>query len=86
MSSENKKQILKILKSKIKSSSFIMLPNINRSEYLQLKLVWLFLSLFSASWCVWFMSKSILDYLNYDVISKTDIKYETHLLFPIITL
>ena len=84
--SEIKKQISKLLKSKLESSSFIILPNIYRSEYIQLKFVWLILSFICVGWCSWLMSRTVIDYFNYDVITKTEVKYETHLIFPVITI
>jgi hypothetical protein len=83
---EIKKEILKLLTLKLESSSFILLPNIQKSKYVLSSLVWLILSLVSFGWCAWFMSRSIIDYFSYDVISKTEFKYETSLLFPVITI
>jgi hypothetical protein len=82
---EIKKEILKLLKSKIQSSSFILLPNFYKSDYFHIKFVWLFLTLVAISWCSWLMSKTIIDYLNYDVITKTEVKYQTLMIFPTIT-
>ena len=86
MSFDIKDQILKLFKSKLESSSFIMLPNVFKSEYFLLKILWLILSIVSASYCGLLISKSITDYYNFDVITKTEVKYETILKFPVITL
>ena len=80
-----KKEILTILKLRLESSSFILLPNIYKSEYNHLKLLWLILTILSTGWCAWFMSRSFVDYFSYDVITKTEVKYESLLIFPVIT-
>ena len=83
---EVKENIIKLLKSRLESSSFIILPNIYRSDYVVLKLTWLLFFFVSTGFCAWFISRSITDYLNFDVISKTEIKYDTNLIFPVITI
>jgi len=40
----------------------------------------------SSCFCTYFIQETIADYLNYDVITKIDIKYETKLKFPIISI
>jgi hypothetical protein len=84
--SELKNEICKLLKCRLESSSLILLPNVYKSNQKRLKIIWLLLSIFSASWCGWFMSRSIMDYFSYDVISKTEVRYETNLLLPVITI
>ena len=84
--SEMKNKIFKLLESKLESSSFILLSNLHKSKHIQLKIVWLVLSLLSVAWCGWFMSRNIIDFFGYDVITKTEIKYETSLVFPVITI
>ena len=84
--SEIKKEIMKLIKSRLSSSSFILLPNLYRSQNDLLKIIWLTLSIISASVCGWLMSRSIMDYYNYDVVTKTEVKYETYFKFPMITI
>ena len=84
--SEIKEEISRLLKLRLESSSFIILPNIYRSKHVQLKLLWFILSFICVGWCSWLMSRTVIDYLNYDVITKTEVKYETQLIFPVITI
>ena len=47
--------------------------------------IWLFILLVSTGATFYFISKSIMDYLNYDVVSQTNIIYEIPTQFPTVT-
>jgi hypothetical protein len=81
-----KDEIIKSTKETLESSSIHAIPNIVRNEHYLIKMVWLIFFLVSSSFCAYFIQESIADYLNYDVITKIDIKYETKLKFPIISI
>ena len=59
---------------------------VKQSESCAWKSVWLCCFLVSVSGCAWFLNKSVHTYLANEVVSKTDIKYETDLVFPMITI
>ena len=71
---------------RLESSSFIALPNSYKAKHVLIKVIWILLTMFSSGWCGWFMFRSISDYLSYDVITKTNIKYLPKMIFPMVTL
>ena len=75
-----------LIKNRLESSSFIVLPNVAKTGNILIKLIWIFLTISSAVACGWFISRSIMDYLNFEVITKTDIRYESNLIFPIVSI
>ena len=75
-----------LIKNRLESSSFIVLPNVAKTGNILIKLIWIFLTISSAVACGWFISRSIMDYLNFDVITKTDVRYESNLIFPIVSI
>ena len=48
--------------------------------------MWVLCFLISAGFCGYFISKSVNDYLSYEVNTKTQIKYVKKILFPIVTI
>ena len=51
-----------------------------------LTLLWSFCLIVSYSSCAWFMFTSIVDYLNYDVVTNIDIKYMSRIKFPVVSI
>ena len=45
--------------------------------------MWILFSIASASLCALFIYRTITDYFSYEVVTKTDVKYETRLTCPI---
>ena len=88
LSFSNKKQseILKLTKETLESSSIHAIPNITRNKFYSIKIMWLICLLISSGYCGFFVSKSIGDFLDYDVTTKTQIKYVNKILFPIVTI
>ena len=84
----NKKQseILKLTKETLESSSIHAIPNITRNKFYSIKIIWLVCLLTSSGYCGFFVSKSIGDFLDYDVTTKTQIKYVNKILFPIVSI
>ena len=88
-SSSNKKkrnEIAKIIKDRFESSSVIAFSSFIRNENWIIKITWLIFLLGTASVCGWFISRSINDYLNYNVITKTIIKNVNKIKFPIVSI
>ena len=81
-----KDEIIQSTQETLEGSSIHAIPNITRNKFVTIKLLWLFCFLGSFGVCAWFIYQSVLDYLNYDVVTKFDIKYEDSLTFPIVTI
>ena len=81
-----KDEIIKSTKETLEGSSIHAIPNIVRNEHYLIKIVWFICFLISSGWCTYFIQQSVADYLNYDVVTKIDIKYETKLKFPIVSI
>lgn len=86
-----RKKISKL--SRIKSKTYEILtestshglPNIFKTERNCIKIMWLILFLASSSLSVILVTKSIFDYLNFDVVTIIDVKYEMPTEFPAVT-
>ena len=72
------------IKKRLESSSIIIFPNILKSDFYLVKFVWLICFLMSTSWCGWFVFRTCADYLSHNVVTKTLVKHQTGLIFPII--
>ena len=81
-----RKQISIIIKDRFESSSILALSSFIKNENWIIKLTWLVFLLGSAGVCGWFISRSINDYLNYNVITKTIIKNVNKMNYPIISI
>ena len=87
--SSNKKkrnEIEKIIKDRFESSSVIAFSSFIRNENWIIKITWLIFLLGTAIVCGWFISRSINDYLNYGVITKTIIQNVNKIKFPIVSI
>ena len=73
-------------KETLESSSVHALPNIIRNRFYPVKIMWVICFFGSSIGCAMFISKSISDYLNYDVITNIKIDYVNKLKFPMITI
>ena len=78
------KELIKSIQSTFESSSIHAIPNIIIRKSFILKLFWFISLILSTGCCFWFMTDSINDYFQYDVVTKIDIKYQNELVFPII--
>ena len=78
--------MLKQISQILELSTIHAIPNIIRSNNLVLKFLWLFCFIGSSSVCAWFIFNNISKYFQYDVVSKIDIKYETSLIFPVVSI
>jgi hypothetical protein len=80
------KEIISLAKETLESSSVHGIGNIIRNRFYFIKIIWVLCVLASTGVASWLIQKMISDYLNYDVISKTTIKFETKLVFPIVSI
>ena len=62
------------------------LRNAIRSKRFEWKCIWFVILLASTCCCVWFMSKSVHEYLKYEVTSTTRLVVETKAVFPTVTI
>ncbi len=81
-----KNKILNSIRDTLECSSIHAIPNIVRNRFYLIKIIWFLCLLASTGICAWFIQKSITDYLNFEVISKTDIVYVQKIIFPIISI
>ena len=79
-------QIKLTIRKRFESSSIILFPNLIKSEFYLTKIVWIGCFFLSASWCGWFISRSIFDYLNYNIVTRTLVKHRSGLIFPIVSI
>jgi len=68
------------------SSTSHGIPNIFRTNNIFIKLMWLLFLIFSSSMCTFMVVRSILDYLNFDVVTKVRVFSEVPSEFPAITI
>ena len=80
------KTILDFNRQTIESSSIHAIPNIFRNKFISIKLMWLFSFTISAGLSSMLISNTIVQYFNYEIVTKTEVKYESKLIFPIITI
>ena len=80
------KEIKISTKETVENSSIHALPNIVRNKYTLIKLVWIVCFLISFGVCCWFIIQSIHSYLNYDVVTNIQVKYENKIKFPVVTI
>ena len=83
LKSKNDK-IKSIIKKRLETSSIIVFLHLFQNELKIVKYFWVVCFLLSSSWCSWFIVRSISDYMNYNVVTKTIIKHKTGLRFPVI--
>ena len=85
-SKQQKEKIIGSVKETLESSSIHAIPNITRNKFFSIKAMWFMFFLISSGWCIWFIIQSIMDFLNYDVVSKTIVNFETEMIFPVINI
>ena len=79
-------QVKEALKESIQGSTFHGVPNIYRSKNLILKLFWIVCFLGSTAFCSYSIAKSILDFIEYRVVTHISSIYENPIEFPLITV
>jgi hypothetical protein len=82
----SKNEILSQIEETISSSSIHALPNIVQNKYKTIKFVWIVCFLMSSGVCAYFITTTISEYLNFEVVSKSTIRYLSSIDFPIITI
>ena len=79
-------KMFKKISQTLESSTIHAIPNIIRSDNLLIKFVWLICFICSSCICAWFILNTINTYFKYEVVSKIEIKYETPLDFPVVSI
>jgi hypothetical protein len=67
-------------------STFHGIPNLVRNNNRILKSIWLICFILSSSICIYFLKKAIVEYLNFNKVSKIDVIYEEPAEFPTISI
>ena len=80
------KEILNSIKETCESSSIHAIPNITKNKYYSIKLVWLVCFLISTAFCGYSIFNSLVDYFQYNVVTKMVVEKANKLIFPIITI
>ena len=81
-----KLQIKKVIINLIINSSTHGLPNILRAKIFIIKILWIMFFILSACFCMFLVYKSIMDYLDYEVVTKIRFIREDKAEFPTITI
>jgi len=61
-------------------------PNIFRTDKWLIKIMWFLFILLSTGFCFYMVTKSVMDYLNHDVVTKIRVFNEAPIEFPTITI
>ena len=81
-----KLSLMTTFKDIILSSTVHGIPNIIRSKNTFLKLMWTCFSLISGAACAYLISQTIVNYLKYEVNTKTRLYHEYKTVFPTVTI
>ena len=80
------KNILNSIKVSLEGSSIHGIPNILRNDNNSIKFMWMICFLISTGVCGYSLSLSIIDYFEYNVITKISIKERDKMIFPIVSI
>ena len=83
---ERNKEIVASIKQTLEASSVHAIPNITRARNWTIKGIWIVCLLISVSACAWYLSVSVSTYLEYNVVTKTQINYALTLSFPVVSI
>ena len=76
---DKKDPMNKVIKNRVydlvTSSTFHGLPNLLRSRNFFIQLIWIFFFVISTSMCCYYVYKSLVEYLSFDVNTKIDVIY-----------
>lgn len=85
-SKEKKMELLQLTLDTLSSSTIHAIPRITQNRFFIIKVMWMICFLISSGVCSWFITKSIMDYLKYEVVSNIEINYQERLIFPIVSI
>lgn len=80
------KKIIQSTRETVESSSIHAIPNISRNKYSLIKIIWLICFLISFGFCSFSIYSSVLDYLDYNVVTNIKIINTNQLTFPVINI
>jgi hypothetical protein len=81
-----KQKIIETNIETLESSSVHAIPNIIRSKFRSVKILWTVCFLASVGVCAWFIYQSISNYFNFDVVTNIQLDYVNRIKFPIISI
>ena len=79
-------KIKEATKITLEGSSIHSIPNITRTRYKSLKIIWLLCFLTSSSLCAWYLVDSIQDYLKYETVTNIKIRQVNQLPLPVVSI
>ena len=86
MDSDYKAKLKLIFEKAFEQSNIVGLSNIVTNKHIPMKVVWIVSVLASFAICAYMIAESVIIYLQYDVISKMSVVYETTSPFPTISV
>jgi hypothetical protein len=86
MSESKSKKILATVVETLDSSSIHALPNIVKNQSYLIKFMWVICFLASNGVCFWFLTTSVMAFLEYDVVSNIHVNFVDKLAFPIVSV
>jgi hypothetical protein len=84
--SADEKELKHYFKEWSKSTTIHGYPNIFRTENKLTKTMWILLLFFSTFLCSYMITKAVMDYLSYDVVTQIRVLSETPVEFPTVTI
>ena len=81
-----KVEIKKEIKETLSSSSIHSFPNIVQNRFKSIKIVWAVCFCVSSAACAFFIATSLIEYFQFDVVSKSTVNYVAKIDFPIISI
>lgn len=87
MESQQSRSGLKdLIRNSMEVSTFHAIPNIARTKKTSVKVMWILILIVSSALCGFLVTKTILQYLSYEVYNKFNVAFETPTEFPTISL
>ena len=81
-----KQKIIEATKETLESSSIHAIPNMVRTKYITLKIIWIFFFLGSIGVCGWYLFQAISGYLEYETVTKFQVNNINELPFPVVSI
>ncbi|RNA22809.1 acid-sensing ion channel 1 isoform X2 [Brachionus plicatilis] len=83
---ENKTKMFDIFKEWTESMTMHGFPNIFRTKFLPIKIMWIILFLASTSACFFLIISNLINFFNFEVVTKIRVIKKDSILFPAITI
>ena len=74
------------VKNAMEFSTFHAIPNIARTKRTSIKVMWILILILSSTMCSYLVFKTIVQYFNFEVVTKFSVVYENPTKFPTVTV